>query len=114
MNSYEFKKIKTKKQENKMTHFLILLGLLIATINCTSFHRQKPSSRFHESKVSFINYAFKNEDRIEVRTIVTNAPHFTSDCLNEPDCVTNQNWLAKAFFDGDNYNSTGYDLTKII
>ena len=57
----------------------------------------------HHSKVNFFNYAFKSNDKITVKIVPAKSLKI------EPF----DDWIAKAVWDGDNYNSTGY-LKKSI
>lgn len=74
---------------------IIALGALAAITNGSSFHKQK--THFNQNNIKFVSYAFNNANRVEVHTVAA------KDLEIEP----YQNWLAKAVFDGDNYNTTG-------
>lgn len=78
----------------KRTIFIVLL--LASTINGSSFH--KPSTHFNRNNIKLVSYAFKDGNRIEIHTVAAK-----QNLEIEP----YQNWLAKAVFDGDNYNTTG-------
>ena len=73
---------------------------LIAVINCHFIHKPKFQSgkEFNQKKIKLVHYAFKNGDSIEIKSVVAKILEI------EP----YDNWVARAVFDGDNYNTTGY------
>lgn len=79
----------------------IALIFLASTINGSSFH--KPTTHFNRNNIKFVSYAFNDGDRIEIHTVAAK-----QNLGFEP----YQNWLAKAVYDGDNYNTTGYKIKK--
>lgn len=79
-----------------MKFLLITLAVLLAVVNASSFHR--PHVHINQKdNVKLVHYAFKNDDRIVIKTIAA------KNLEIEP----YENWVAKAVFEGDNYNTTG-------
>ena len=79
-----------------MKILLITLAVLLAVVNASSFSRPNVHN-IQKHKIKFVHYAFKNDDRIVIKTVAA------KNLEIEP----YKNWVAKAVFDGDNYNTTG-------
>lgn len=79
-----------------MKLLLITLAALLAVVNASSFHRPHVQIKQNDN-VKLVHYAFKNDDRIVIKTVAAKSLEI------EP----YDNWVAKAVFDGDNYNTTG-------
>jgi hypothetical protein len=82
--------------------FSFFIAVFAASIlcECYSFKHsqsvQKPN--LNKSKFKFVNYAFLNKQKIKTTTVpIKNFKIEVSD-----------DWVAKALFDGDNYNVTGF------
>ena len=82
----------------KMKYLILLISITL--INCLKHGEYvKP----HHSKVKFVNYAFKLNDKISIKIVPVKSLKI------EPF----DDWIAKAVWDGDNYNSTGYLIKSI-
>ena len=75
----------------KMKYLILLISITL--INCLK----------HGEYVKFVNYAFKLNDKISIKIVPVKSLKI------EPF----DDWIAKAVWDGDNYNSTGYLIKSI-
>lgn len=87
-----------------MNRFIIPVLVALATItNCSILHHLKKQPEFTKNPLKLVHYAFKNDEKIEIKTIG----------VKNLDIEPSKNWIAKAIYDADNYNKTGWSTLEI-
>ncbi len=77
---------------------IFAITLLFFISECYSLKNFESQLRFDKSKIKLVNYGFKVNNKIKLSTVPVKS--LKIEPFND--------WIAKAIWDGDNYNQTGY------
>lgn len=80
---------------------LSLLITLVATVYCNNVNQYTDLTK---DKIKTVHYAFENNRRIEIQSTANTNLELKS---------LNKKWIAKAMFDFENYNTTGWSILEI-